>query len=71
MIYKCLTNWDDTAYNMLSEDNLNEIETLARKKKEKNFQPKKRYCQTQKCFFKLTTVRDVKLVVTFATEVCF
>lgn len=33
MIYKCLTNWDDTAYNMLIEDNLNEIETLARKKK--------------------------------------
>lgn len=35
MIYKCLTNWDDTAYNMLIEDNLNEIETLARKKKKK------------------------------------
>lgn len=33
MIYKCLTNWGDTAYNMLSEDNLNEIETLTRGKK--------------------------------------
>lgn len=67
MIYRCLTNWGDTAY-MLSEDNLNEIETLTR---EKNFQPKKRFYQTQKCFLKLTTIRDVKLMVTFATEVCF
>ena len=40
MIYKCLTNWGDTAYNMLSEDNLNEIETLTKK----NFQLRQRYC---------------------------
>lgn len=30
MIYKCLTNWGDTAYNMLSKDILNEIETLTK-----------------------------------------
>lgn len=33
MIYKCLINWGDIVYNMLSEDNFNEIEILIRGKK--------------------------------------
>lgn len=52
---------------MLSKDILNEIETLTKNRLNLG----NVMCQTQKRFFKLITIRDLKLVVTFATEVCF